>query len=250
MSQTPVPITGGTGTSSIAAELVSGTSWQQVQLYGAGGASVLAINPDGSFKASIIGTPTVTISGTPSISGTVIVTGLQGASVSGTIGASIIGQLPAGTAPIGSVAVLQGTTPWLISSVYGNISGSVVGFQGGTRTISGSVLTMFAPVASLVSGVSSIITGTGQTSVLATAPGAQRNYITHLIVTNAAAVGTVVNIMDGPNVMYAGYAAASGGGFASSFPTPLKQSNTVTSVDVKAGTQASVLVAIVGYTAA
>jgi hypothetical protein len=236
MSQTPVPITGGTGTSSIAAELVSGTSFQQIEVYGPGGASVLAINPDGSFKASIIGTPAVTISGNPSISGTV--------------GASIIGQLPAGTAPIGSVAVLQGTTPWLISSVYGNISGSVVGFQGGTRTISGSVLTMFAPVASLVSGVSSMITGTGQTSVLATPAGAQRNYITQIIVTNAAAVGTVVNIMDGPNVMYAGYAAASGGGFASSFPTPLKQSNTVTSVDVKAVAQASILVAIVGYTGA
>lgn len=190
MSQTPVPITGGTGSSSIAAELVSGTSFQQIEVYGGGGASVLSINPDGSIKTSILGTPNV------------------------------------------------------------NVAGSVVGFQGGSRTISGSVLAMFAPVASLVSGVSSVITSTSQTSVLATAPGAQRNYITHVIVTNAAAVGTVVNIMDGPNVLYAGYAAASGGGFASSFPTPLKQSNLVTSVDVKAVTQASVLVAIVGYTGA
>lgn len=33
-------------------------------------------------------------------------------SVSGTVGASIIGQLPAGTAVLGSVAVLQGTNPW------------------------------------------------------------------------------------------------------------------------------------------
>src|SRR3990167_7376294 len=52
-------------------------------------------------------------------------------SVSGTVGASIVGQLPAGTAVLGSVMVLQGTNPWNIASVYGNIYGSVVSFQGG-----------------------------------------------------------------------------------------------------------------------
>lgn len=78
------------------------------------------------------------------------------ASVSGTTGASIIGQLPAGTAVLGSVATLQGTNPWQtvgsvmlhagtnmfgsvvsypgavwpISSVYGNISGSVISYPG------------------------------------------------------------------------------------------------------------------------
>src|SRR3990167_8489998 len=47
-------------------------------------------------------------------------------------GASIFGQLPAGTAVLGSVATLQGTTPWIISSIYGNISGSVASFPRGT----------------------------------------------------------------------------------------------------------------------
>lgn len=51
-------------------------------------------------------------------------------SVSGTVDASLIGMLPAGTQVLGSVATLQGTSPWLISSVYGNISGSVVSYQG------------------------------------------------------------------------------------------------------------------------
>src|SRR3990167_8885189 len=54
-------------------------------------------------------------------------------SVSGTVGASIVGQLPAGTAVLGSVMVLQGTNPWNISSVYGNVSGSVLSQQLGTH---------------------------------------------------------------------------------------------------------------------
>lgn len=86
-------------------------------------------------------------------------------SVSGTVGASIIGQLPGGTAVLGSVAALQGTNPWIVtSSVAGglfpisgsvaativnfpttqNVSGSVVSFQGGAwaHTNIGSVITI------------------------------------------------------------------------------------------------------------
>lgn len=240
MSQTPVIITPGTGGASIAAELVSGTSFQQIQVYGGGGASVLAVNPDGSLRVSVIGTITTTAT--------------QGASVSGTVGASIIGLPPVNVTNVVTInsiyGNISGSVAATITNTNVNVSGSVVGFQGGSRTISGSVLAFMAPFASLVSGVTSIITTTSQTSVLATAPGAQRNYITNILVTNAGAVATQVNIMDGPNVMYAGFAAASGGGFSASFPTPLKQTNTVTSVDVKAVTTTSITAAISGFTAA
>lgn len=140
-------------------------------------------------------------------------------------------------------------------SVIGTVGASIIGtmpvVQSGTviSSISGA-LTLYAPVASLVSGVTSIITSTSQTSVVTTAPGAQRNYITQITVTNGAAVGTFVDVMDGSNVLYSGYAAASGGGYALSFPAPLKQANTVTSLDVKVRTQASVIAAISGFTAA
>lgn len=210
MSQTPVPITGGTGTSSIAAELVGGTSWQQVEVYGQGGASVLAINPDGSFKASIIGTPTVTITGNPSISGTVIVTGLQGASISGTVGASIIGTVP----------------------------------------VTGTLNSSFTQPSSFVSGVTSVMTGTSSVQVLVPAPAAQRNYITNVLVTNAAAVGTTVQLFDAGNVIYSGFAAASGGGFSLSFPTALKQSSIAGNLSALSTVQASVFVSASGYTAA
>lgn len=72
---------------------------------------------------------------------------LTNTSVSGTVGASIIGQLPAGTAVLGSVMTLQGTNPWrTLGSVSGTVdigttSGSVVAFQGGawTPSVSGTV---------------------------------------------------------------------------------------------------------------
>lgn len=261
MSQTPVIITPGTGGASIAAELVSGTSFQQIEVYGGGGSSVLSINPDGSIKASIIGTPTFSISGN--------------ASISGTVGASIVGQLPAGNAILGAVAAS-------ISGVV-NVSGSVVGFQGGTQitSISGVVIssisgtagasvigtvpvtqsgawttsvvggpvTLYAPTTSLVSGVTSVITGTASVTVLVGAPGGQRNYITHILATNAAATATFVNIFDGGNVVYSGYAAASGGGFSATLPAPLRQSSAQGALCVSTPTQASVVVAVSGYTA-
>lgn len=156
-----------------------------------------------------------------------------------------------GVTPDGSIKVSVIGTIGVSGTVnLGTQSGSVVGFQGGTRTISGSVLTMFAPVASFVSAVTSVITSTSQTSVLATAPGAQRNYITQMLITNGALAGTFVDVMDGPNVIYSGYAAASGGGFSASFVPALKQTNTVQSVDIKVRTQASIIAAMSGYTAA
>ena len=92
-------------------------------------------------------------------------------SVSGTIGSSIVGQLPAGTAVLGSVATLQGTNPWNISSVYGNISGSVMSYQGTDPwrissvygNVSGSVLSqqLGTRISSIVGSIpSSTLVGT------------------------------------------------------------------------------------------
>lgn len=86
-------------------------------------------------------------SGNQSVSGTVATTqaGTWISSIVSTVpssvivGASIFGQLPAGTAPLGSVAVLQGTLPWAVAgsvvafvsgTVAVNTAGSVVSFQG------------------------------------------------------------------------------------------------------------------------
>lgn len=229
-----IPITPGSGVSSVATETVGGFDYQKIKLVdGTGGSTTaLKVNADGSITASIYGS----ISVTPA----------QNQSVSGTVGASIIGLVP--------VAIISGGSNG--GSVSGTVGASIIGtvpvVQSGTwvTSVVGGPVTLYAPSASLVSAVTSIITSTSQTSVLATAPGAQRNYVTQMLVTNAAAVGTFVDIMDGPNVVYSGYAAASGGGFSASFPAPFKQATTVQSLDMKVRVQASIIVAMSGYTAA
>lgn len=75
---------------------------------------------------------TVNIGNTPSISGTVLIG--NNASVSGTV---LIGNAPSIYGNIsGSVVAFQGTSPWAIGSVYGNISGSVLSQQLGTNVAS------------------------------------------------------------------------------------------------------------------
>lgn len=110
--------------------------------------SVATVIIGGSIAASFTPPANQSVSGTvqTDVRGSVAVAIISGSiaatftppanqSVSGTVGASIIGQLPAGTAPLGSVATLQGTNPWIIvGSVYG--AGSVVSFQGGTQVTS------------------------------------------------------------------------------------------------------------------
>ncbi len=91
------------------------------------------------------------------------------------VGASIFGQLPAGTAPIGSVATLQGTNPWVVvGSVYG--SGSVVAFQGGTQitsvsglvNVSGSIAGTYTEqnVATSVTGLAMLFKSNNSSSVM------------------------------------------------------------------------------------
>lgn len=149
-----IPITAGSGTASVATETVGGIAYQQIELLGKGGSSTLAVNPDGSLKASIIGTPTVFIAGSVAIVGTT-----ANQSVSGIVGASIIGQLPAGTAVLGSIMALQGSNPWIITgsvqaaitpSANQSVSGAVqVDVRGSVAVaiISGSIAATFTPPA-------------------------------------------------------------------------------------------------------
>ena len=210
-------VTEGSG-KTVGTEDIGGVQYQKIKLVGGetGSTSVLGVNPDKSISVSVIGVPTFNVTGK--------------SSVSGTVGASVIGTVPITQSGQVIASVLQ-TGTWVTSVIGGPIA-------------------LYAPTASFVSAVTSVITSTSQTSVLATAPGAQRNYITQMLITNGAATGTFVDVLDGPNVIYSGYAAANGGGFALTFPVPLKQNNLVQSVDIKARAQASVIAAMSGYTAA
>lgn len=72
----------------------------------------------------------------------------------------------------------------------------------------------------LINGKTASITTTTNTSVIAAQGVTKKLYITQLLVTNGhATVGTYVNIKDGVNSIYTGYASALGGGFAVTFPS-------------------------------
>lgn len=64
-------------------------------------------------------------------SGTVISSIVNTVPSSVLVGASIFGQLPAGTAPLGSIAVLQGTNPWINTNV-----GSIITVNQGSSILS------------------------------------------------------------------------------------------------------------------
>lgn len=104
--------------------------------------------------ASFLSAIPTTLSGNPSVSGTVNIGNAP----------SIYGNIS------GSVVSYQGTDPWRVSSIYGNISGSVVSYQGTDPwrissiygNVSGSVLSqqLGTRISSVVNSIpSSLLTG-------------------------------------------------------------------------------------------
>lgn len=134
---TPWVITGSIqGSFSPAAnQSVSGTV--QVDVRG----SVATVIIGGSIAASFTPPANQSVSGTVQtdvrssvavviIGGSILTSSTANQSVSGTLGASVIGTVP----------VTQSTTPWVIGSIYGNISGSVAAIITNTNiNVSGSV---------------------------------------------------------------------------------------------------------------
>lgn len=152
-----------------------------------------------------------TITGNPSISGQVgasiigltpvAVTNIP--SISGTVGASIIGLTPVAVTNTPSISgtVNIGNAP----SVYGNIAGSVVAFQGGTQitSISGQVTVVSSIAGGIfpISGsVAAIISGSTNSSIIAKLQDSS------LIAINAGSVvaisqGSVITVNQGSSIL-------------------------------------------------
>lgn len=189
-----IQVTPGLG-KTVATDTINGLEYQQVEIIG---------------QVSVVGT----ISVNPS-------------SVSGTVGASIIGTVP----------VVQGGT-WG-ASVVGQVNiGSVIG-----------AIPLYANPDSLVFGAPSVFTTTSSVQLLASPGSNLRNYVTHILATNTGAVATTINIVDVGQVIYSGYAAASGGGFSATLPAPLKQPTQNVALYVGMTTTSSVIVSASGYKA-
>ena len=119
-----IPISVGSGAASVAAEAVGGLQYQRIEVLGAGGSSVLAVNPDGSLNASIIGTPNVNVSGSvfATLSGVGSVITVSTGSVIAVLQSSSILAVPVGSV----IAVLQS------SSIIAINAGSVVALSQGS----------------------------------------------------------------------------------------------------------------------
>ncbi len=109
----------------------------------------------------------------------------------------------------------------------------------------------YANPENFVSGVTAAMTGVTSTSLIAAPAAGLRNYVTNLICTNSHATqGTFVIVQDGSagTTIYEGYAAAVGGGFSITFPTPLRQPTTATALFVQdVTTGANVICSGSGY---
>ena len=156
--------------------IISGSTHRPIVNIG----SVLTAVPT-TFSGSPSISGAVTIVGNPSISGTVNIAGNP--SVSGTVGASVIGQLPAGTAVLGSVAALQGTNPW---RTLGSVSGTV-NVQG-TEAIGASIASL--PVRMGVGDIYGSVVG------LRAAPDG--DLITHL---HSSTIGLADNVTNSLNLV-------------------------------------------------
>lgn len=106
----------------------------------------------------------------------------------------------------------------------------------------------YANTENFVQGVTAAITDTTSTSVIASAGGALRNYITHCSISNShATVGTFVKILDGSTIIDEIFAAAGGGGASLTYPVPLR-GTAATAINAQpVTTGANVIVGCNGY---
>ena len=121
-----------------------------------------------------------------------------------------------------------------------------------TDLVGKQIVLPYANPENFISGViSSAMTGTTSTSLIAAPASGLRNYITQITVSNThATVGTNLEIQDGNGgaTYYIIPAAAVYGGATLTFPTPLKQPTTATAVYVKnTTTGASTFCSASGY---
>jgi len=129
------------------------------------------------------------------------------------------------------------------------------GLGGAVNVISGALSVTGGggiSTADYVSGcISTAMTATTSTSLLAAPAVGLRNYVTQITVSNShATVGTDIAIQDGSGgtTIYVIPAAAVYGGAAISFPTPLRQPSTATAIYcVNVTTGASTKVSASGY---
>lgn len=174
-----IPISTGSGAASVAAEAVGGLQYQQIQLYGKGAASIASIDPAGAVLVSVMGG--INMSGSviaiasgsvvgiipgsvitvwqdssviARVTGSVIALPTGNQSVSGTVGASVIGWVPIQPSDTSII------TRWADSSVIARVTGSIVSInQGSVITVPiSSAIVVFQSSSLIAINAGSVVT--------------------------------------------------------------------------------------------
>ena len=276
-----IPISTGTGVASVAAEVVSGLQYQQIEILGLGGGSTLGVNPDGSLSASIIGVPAVSFANSSILAvpvGSVITTNigsvitvLQGSSILSVPVGSVITVIQGSSilsVPVGStIAVLQAAS---IAGTYAEDTAHAPADRGllmlGVRrdTLasitsatddyspiavgpSGAVTSHDAPITRWVQGTGDLRVVLGASVTVIAAQGASVfTYLREVQLANMGSASVLVTIGGGLGSIL-GYTIAPAGG-GSNYITRIKTgANSALTASIS-GT-ASVLVSYQGFTA-
>jgi hypothetical protein len=173
------------------------------------------------------------------IGSTTVVTG----GVAGTlaVGGNVATNVAIGTNPINNGA--QGVSSENSAVTTGRMVQLVADLVGKL------IVLPYANPENFTDGTTAAITDTTTTSVIAAQGAGIRTYITQITVTNShATVGTFVKITDGAStIKHEGYAAAAGGGYTASFPTPLRCTANTAVNAICVTTGANVIASVSGY---
>jgi hypothetical protein len=101
--------------------------------------SVVAQISGGVSSVVLVGANTVSVVGNVGQAGTIVSSLVSTVPSSVIVGTSIFGQLPAGTAVIGSVTALQGTNPW-VTNIGASVATVIIGGSVATATTNSSVM--------------------------------------------------------------------------------------------------------------
>jgi len=208
---TNVPITYGSGQASIAGDTVGVTTYQQIKVVDGtvGGSTPLIVNSDGTLNARI--------------SGSVLSAGSTfNGSVSGTVGASILGIVPVQLSNSSVIAVIQGSVA---------VAGTVTALASGNQSVSGTVGASIIGTVPVTQGgpINASVSGTVGASIIGTVP------------VNIVAGGSTGSVA--ANIQGSIATVIIGGSIAASFTPPANQSVSGT---VQTDVRSSVAVVIIG----
>lgn len=266
-----IPISTGTGAASVAAESLNTLQYQQIKVVGGetGSTSVLGVNPDRSINVSVIGTINI-----------------GGSSVSGTVGASIIGAVPVQFANSSIISVIKSSSilsvpvgstigVWQAASIAGTYAEdaahttgdrgllslhvrndtltSVTSADGDYSQLStgpvGEAITANAPLTKWIQGTADLRVVLGASVTAIAAQGASIfTYITAVQVANMGSASVLVTLSGGLGSILGYTIAPAGGGSNILYSNALKTGENSAFTASISGT-ASVLVSAQGFIA-